>query len=493
MIDAWDKPLRLAQKASYLQAAQEICGIGFDKEKAERLIPAIEAEMAKIEQEVLPKLPPRPLKKSEQAFFTFPKKPYRIDGSYSELMLKFAERHKMDLNPGGGAIWNGKAITIKGGETLPATMPMELGNSEDLKNWFLEQGWVPTLWNLKKDEKGKPLRDPKTKQTVRSSPKIQENGKLCPNLEELQGDLVRPIVKWLSYRNRHSVLSGWLADPRLAFDGRLTAGSSGITNTFRQRHSVVCNVPKNKPHVLLGREFRELFVAYRGQKLVGYDASSLEQRLKGHFTHKYDGGAYAAKILSPDYDDHEESAQAWGIDRSIAKNGNYALNYFCGVDKLASTIKCSKAQAQERYDIYWELNKPLKDLDEALEKHWESNGKKYIVGLDGRRVYARHRHSLVNLLIQSSGSILMDYAAMWMDWKLGGLKFDEYPYYKLDGHRASRVLYQHDEYEWSVDPEIAERVLELGKESIRRAGLKFNLRVPLLSDGSIADNWAELK
>lgn len=490
----WDSALKLAQKSAFLQGAQELTGIYFDKKKAEALIPKIEAEMKAIEDIVLPQLPPRKLKKSEEAFYTMPKKPYKQDGSYSELMLRFAERHKIDLNLGGGAIWNGQALTVKSGTLLPVTLPMELGNQEDLKDWFLSQGWSPSLYNFKKDANGKVVRDPHTKQPIRTSPKMQENGQLCPNLEGLQGDLVRPIVKFLSYRNRLSVLEGWLRNPRLAFDGCLTAGSSGITNTFRQRHTVVCNVPKNKEHVLLGKEFRELFIAFPGQKLVGWDASSLEDRIKGHLTWKYDNGEYAAKILAPGYDPHQENADLWGIDRSIAKNGTYALGYFCGVDKLATTIKCSKQAAAKRHQDYWQLNAALKLLDEALERHWEANGKKYIRGLDGRKVFSRHRHSLVNLAIQSSGSILMDFAAAWLDRKLGPMKWDgQRPYYDVDGYKAYRVLFQHDEYNFSCDPEIAEKVGKLGQQSIRAAGEFFKLRIPLLSEAKIADNWAELK
>ena len=48
------------------------------------------------------------------------------------------------------------------------------------------------------------MRDAKGK-LIPTSPKMQEAGKLCPNLEALDGDLPKQIVKYLSLRNRLSV------------------------------------------------------------------------------------------------------------------------------------------------------------------------------------------------------------------------------------------------------------------------------------------------
>src|SRR6478735_11910963 len=489
----WDAALRLAQKSAYLQAAQEISGIRFDQEKAKALLERIRYLMSEIEDDVEPKLPSRKLKKSEENEYTLPAKPFKQDGSFSHHMLKFLERHGIEADATSRTLqWQGQPETIVGGKLLPATKPMTLSNQDDLKDYLVQEGWEPSLWNLKK-ENGKPVRDPKTKATIRTTPKMQENGKLCPNMEEMSGTLVKQVVKWLSCRNRHSVLEGWLSNPRLAFDGKLTAASSGITNTFRQKHTVVANIPKNKEHVLFGKEMRELFIANEGQVLVGYDASSLEDRIKGHFTSKYDSGAYAAKILAPGYDPHQENADLWGIDRSIAKNGTYALGYFCGVDKLATTIKCSKQDAATRHQDYWKLNSALKQLDEALGAHWEANGKKYIVGIDGRKVFSRHRHGLVNLLIQSTGSIIMDFSAAWMDKALGGLVvMDGEVCYNVKGHEVFRVGFFHDEYIYSCDPEVAEYVAELGKKSIQKAGEHFKLRVPLMSEAKISTDWSKI-
>ena len=83
---------------------------------------------------------------------------------------------------------------------------------------------------------------------VPTTPQIRDQfGKICENLEEMEGEFAKKIVKWLSLRNRRNVIksekgTGWLNNPRLQRDGRLPAGQSGTTNTHRYKHRVVNRV-----------------------------------------------------------------------------------------------------------------------------------------------------------------------------------------------------------------------------------------------------------
>lgn len=62
--------------------------------------------------------------------------------------------------------------------------------------------------------------------------------------------------------------------------------------------------------------------------------------------------------------------------------------------------------------------------------YWKKHGK--LIGIDGRPLFGRSPHSLVNLLFQSCGAIAMDYAnafmAKWIEEK---------------GIPAKRVVYYH--------------------------------------------------
>ena len=51
---------------------------------------------------------------------------------------------------------------------------------------------------------------------------------------------------------------------------------------------------------LYGKEFRSLFKVDEGEVQVGVDCAAGEARCEGHYTFKYDGGAYADELLSGD-------------------------------------------------------------------------------------------------------------------------------------------------------------------------------------------------
>lgn len=63
--------------------------------------------------------------------------------------------------------------------------------------------------------------------------------------------------------------------------------------------------------VFMGAEFRSLFYAPLGWYVLGADASGLELRCLAHYLARYDGGAYASKILEGDI--HWHNAQALGL------------------------------------------------------------------------------------------------------------------------------------------------------------------------------------
>lgn len=335
---------RMGQKQWYLMTCQELTGFKFDKEKAIELKKYIEEEMEKIRVEVEPKLPERGMKKGEQKEYTMPAKPYKKDGSFSATMLKFIDKHNAEVVDQNHIKVFGKVEEIQSKKILDLKVPMTIGNQDDMKKWFMDIGWEPTLWNYQKDSNGKVIRDDKG-ELIPTSPKMQETGKLCPNLENMQGEIVEKVVKWLSMRNRLSVVSTWLENPRLDMDGRLSARRTAITPTHRQKHSEIVNLPKASDKVLLGKEIRSLFIAEEGFKIAAGDASQLEGRSDAHYTYDYDKGERAKELL--DGDEHSKNAKLFfpeetkGIDinsedfnkdspefkpyRDKSKNGRYAL------------------------------------------------------------------------------------------------------------------------------------------------------------------------
>lgn len=387
---------------------------------------------------------------------------------------------------------------IKDKKQIILEEPMTLGNQDDLKKWLVRQGWKPTLWGTKDATVNSKKRNRTEQETLEiiekyiattrasvykyfimdelginfdrlsdskitdkllrkarflpTSPQFKdERGELCPNLEKLDGELAKNVVKWLSLRNRRGVLkaldekksTGWLNNNRLKVDGRLPAGASGLTNTKRMKHRTVVNCPKAAPDVLLGKEMRELFYAPKGYLFLGFDMSGLEARVAAMYAWNQggDGGEYANTVLGNDGSDyHTENAKLYTkvagvpISRSQGKNVQYATLYGATPPKIAKMLGIGKEQSEKVVETFWNINHGLKRVKDKLEKYWEMTGKKYIVGLDGGKVYTRSKHSLMNCLFQNAGATITDMVLEKLRVSL-----------RDEGVFSERVMYVHDE------------------------------------------------
>lgn len=505
---------KCGQKSFYLMSCQELTGWKFDVEYAYELKKKIEDMMEEIRADVEPQLPPRELKKGEQKHYTMPAKPFKRDGSYSATWMKWVERHQGKELPNGKWLFYGKEYKVEAGQMLDIQLPMEMSNQDQMKEWFLDMGWKPEYWNFQRGPDGKPYRDPVSRQLIKTSPKIQEQGKICPNLESMDLPIVQKVVKWLSLRNRLSVLQGWLDNPRLQMDGRIGAGRTGIASTHRQKHKVVVNVPKASEKVLLGKEFRSLWIAEEGMLIAAGDASALEGRVQGHYTWKYDGGETAREILegdihsktaktvypeelkdfdisSPDFDNEHPKFKPF---RDRSKNVFYATLYGAGDAKIASTAGLPEREGKTVSERFWKANSATKQLKDNLEKYWETTGeKKFLPAIDRRILRTRKKSALLNTIFQSCGGIAMDYACCFMDMWLGGIKWkDRKPYYLYKGYVVRRIGYVHDEIEFECEKPIAEEVAKMIEKAIEKAGQFLKLEVPLTGEGKVGLSWKEV-
>ena len=515
VFDGWPAAFKAGQKSFYLMSCQELTGWKFDKDAAIKLQVKIAEMMESIRATVEPQLPQRSLKKTEEKEYKMPAKPFKANGEYSSQWEKFVQKHNAKQV---GDSWEfyGEIVEIESNKILNIRLPMVMSNQDQMKEWFLESGWKPTLFNYKRGPDGKPMRDPNTRQLIPTTPKIQEAGKLCPNLEKLEGVLVKDVVKWLSLRNRQSVLNGWLNSPRLEYDGRIGAGRTGIASTHRQKHKIVVNVPKADPKVLLGHEFRSLWIAEDGYLIAAGDAAAIEGRVQGHYCYKYDNGATAEELLKGDVHsknacafygeiykevadmyaapDFDKENPLWKPYRNKSKNGYYALMYGAAPPKVASTLGLPEKYGKKASDAFWEANPGTKNLKENLEKYWESTGKKkYLPAIDGRILMTRKKSALLNTIFQSCGGIVMDYAGCFMDKWLGGMYWDEKrrPYYIYKECIVRRIGYFHDELEYECEEPVAHEVSKMIEQSIASAGEFLKLKVPLVGEGKVGKNWKE--
>lgn len=244
------------------------------------------------------------------------------------------------------------------------------------------------------------------------------------------------------------------------------------------------NVPKADESVLLGKEFRSLFTAPEGLVNVGADAAALENRVAGHYTYNYDGGAYARELLEGDV--HTSNAEAYSkaagkeITRSKGKNITYGILYGAQPKKIAKMLDAPLKTGKAVYEAFWANNKALSELKDYIISYWESTGKRFLIGLDGRKIYTRSQHSLLNALFQSAGAIIMDRAGILFQEKVGKL-----------GIKYQRWAYQHDEYQVYCHEFDADTVGKLIVDSIIEAGEYYSLNVPLDGEYKVGKNWAE--
>jgi DNA polymerase I-like protein with 3'-5' exonuclease and polymerase domains len=346
---------------------------------------------------------------------------------------------------------------------------------------------------------------------------------------------------------------GWLSNDRIAEDHRIpTPADTCGAATTRMKHRIVVNVPRVSS--LYGKEMRSLFGvnAKEGFLQIGADFDGLEARIEGHYCHKFDedGQPYCKSLLGEKPNDiHTLTAKKISevigepFARTPAKNVKYAASYGARPKRIAKTIGCSEAMGEKVFNAFWEAAKPLALLMEEITHFWEtSGGKKFIIGIDGRKIPTRSASALINSLFQSAGNISAKRAMVIKDRMLRdeGFTIDFWTEDRLERKFSQQLIMSHDEFQDEVskafvkfkifpvldwnnqeDVKAAEdmaktfknaqtdkiwsdighsnkgyyvaysRVGEIASLSANKAGEYYNLNVKLTAGYIIGRNWAE--
>lgn len=367
---------------------------------------------------------------------------------------------------------------------------INLNSPDQVKDYLLSKGWIPTEYNYKKDKNKRVVRDEQGT-PIKASPKLTED-----SFDSVEGDIPRLIARRAVLVHRQRMLkntkkngeeSGWLN--QLRQDGRLEARAIPQgTNTGRFTHIGIVNVPN--AHAIYGPEFRSLFIAPDGYSYVGCDAAALEARIQAHYVFPYKGGQELADLLL-NGDIHMENAHMWGLvdkygekaGRNAAKSPLYCLYYGGQPAKFAETLGCSLRDGEKHFKAFWEKYAALDEFKRTITKVWEDRGGKrggFLKGLDGRKLFARSPHALVNLMFQSGGSIAVKKATVLTD-----------QWCKQHGLDSVQVLHFHDEFQRETLDAHVGLVSDLSREAFNAAGNIFKLNVPLVGDVKIGQNWYE--
>jgi DNA polymerase I len=100
--------------------------------------------------------------------------------------------------------------------------------------------------------------------------------------------------------------------------------------------------------------------------------------------------------------------------------------------------------------------------------------------LDGRKLFARSPHALVNLMFQSGGSISVKLATVLTDVWCNKLNLD-----------SVQVIHYHDEFQRETLDAHVDQVKQLAEKAFSQAGTYFKLNVPLVGEVKVGKSWKE--
>jgi len=449
--------LQFEQKVCELIEEQARNGWQFDLEKAYKVLPPLDEIVKETEATLVPRLPIRVIQVAENETKAFTK-----DGRLAANAVKWVGEENIP--------------DLMGDFSKVRFELFNIGSSSQVKEYLLEHGWVPKVYNFKKDKYNKPVRDERGRH-IKTSPKLPkiDDEAEWDEIERLtNNENIKLLCKYNKVNHRKHQIEGFIRNLRQDHRIEAQANTCG-TNTARMQHKIVVNVPKADPDVFYGKEMRSLFIAAPGKVLVGVDACALEARVEAHYITPFDkAGAY--ELINGDV--HAKNAEVFGVTRQTAKGGKYALTYGCSPTKLATTLQKPGHEAQGLYDAFWDYNIGLKTLKEKLEQAFEARG--YILAIDGRPLSIRYKHALINTLFQSAGSIIMKKALVIADEQLKQQRFD----YKFVGNF-------HDEMQIECSPKDAECIGQILCDSITKAGEFYKINVNMEGEYNVGLNWAE--
>ena len=316
-----------------------------------------------------------------------------------------------------------------------------------------EAGWKPTEF------------------TPKGAPKVSE-----ANLATLPDNAPEPAKKlseWKMLETRWKTVESWLN--ALGKDGRVHGkvfSLGAVTGRMTHADPNMANiVAVYKPY---GKQSRECWtVPSNDYRICGMDAQGLELRMLAHYMQD---DAYAEEVVNGD--PHTVTMQALDIDdRALAKTFIYAFLYGASPSKLGSILNLSQSQGgviRQRF-----LNN-MPSLQNLLARVEQVADRGYIRGIDGRRLYVRSAHAALNTLLQGGGAILCKQWSICMDRAI-----------EKEHLRAKLVNTIHDELQFEVHQQDAERVAELAQSSIREAGHLLKLRVQMDAEAKIGFSWAD--
>jgi DNA polymerase-1 len=315
-------------------------------------------------------------------------------------------------------------------------------------------------------------------------------------LEDLAGghEIVRQV---LEYRQL-TKLKGTYVD---ALPELIDAQTGRLHTSFHQTGAATGRLSSSNPNLqnipirtALGREIRAAFIPREGWKLLVADYSQIELRLLAHLS----DDPLLLDAFRNGEDIHTRTAsEVLGVPpmlitpeaRREAKAVNFGIVYGISGFGLAAQLGIPRAEAEKYIRNYFARYAGVRQfIDRTIAEVRQSGVTRTLFGrerpipdINSRNANARGfaERTAVNSPLQGEAADLVKLAMVRIDGLL-----------EAGGYRSAMLLQVHDELVFECPPEEVEGVTELVKRQMEGA---CDLKVPLLVDIGVGDNWRDAK
>ena len=313
-------------------------------------------------------------------------------------------------------------------------------------------------------------------------------------LEKIQSK--HPIIgKILDYRGLKKLLSTYIdALPQL-----ISPATGKVHTSYNQTVAVTGRLSSTNPNLqnipirdAIGKEIRKAFIPDAGSVFLSADYSQIELRIMAHLS----GDTNMMEAFINGLDIHTATAaKIYKIPlnevttemRRKAKTANFGIIYGISVFGLSDRLGIPRAEAKELIDGYFVTYPDVKKYMDASIQRAKEMG--YVETLLGRKrtlpdinsqngvVRGFAERNAINAPIQGTAADIIKIAMVRIQNRL-----------EVENLQAKMTMQVHDELNFTVPTAELETVREIVITEMEHA---IQLRVPLIADCGVGDNWLE--
>ena len=298
-------------------------------------------------------------------------------------------------------------------------------------------------------------------------------------------------IRKMIYNSPDSVYN--LLDENSRIHGKVyTEGTvSGRCTHNKPNLSTMPSVRKDKDgNILYGikgkyaYEVRSLFIPSAGFTQIGFDAKALEIVCLAHYVNDPE---FTYQVSHGDI--HTWTQNKAGLHtRSQAKTFMYAFLYGAGKQKLADALSEGTDKKYTTKTVTKVINDfkaalpGLQTLLDSLQSQYKDKGG--IIGLDSRFLLAKSEHILLNLLLQSTGAVIMKQCLVFLKEELDASGLVIHKDYNF-------TLNVHDEVQAEVRKGLESKYDKCVYKAVKRTNEHLKLNCELQVDIKHGGSWAE--